>query len=106
MPASTFDKIPPEQLYIFNAPVPGSVADDLSQSEQPGVPEPFNFALMQQAPIGTKGGTVRIAELHQLQGGQDDRSRTGGGRTGRNARAALASERGRVAVLASRAAPG
>jgi oxalate decarboxylase len=57
-----FDQIPQKELYIFNARMPGSVADDLKQNSQGVVSEPYNFALMDQPPIRTKGGTVRIAD--------------------------------------------
>ena len=57
-----FDQIPQKELYIFNARVPPPLADDEKQSHQPSVPEPFNFALLDQPPIRTKGGTVRIAD--------------------------------------------
>jgi oxalate decarboxylase len=60
--ASLFDRLPEKELYIFNARMPGAPADDMKQSRQPVVPEPFNFSLMDQAPIRTAGGTVRIAD--------------------------------------------
>lgn len=61
-PETRFDKIPQKELYIFNARMPGSLADDLNQSSQSVVPEPYSFALLDQPPIRTKGGTVRIAD--------------------------------------------
>ncbi|MHB8287017.1 MAG: oxalate decarboxylase family bicupin [Caulobacteraceae bacterium] len=62
VPASTFDNVPKEELYIFPAASPGALSADLAQSRQPIVPEPFNFSLMAQTPIKTAGGTVRIAD--------------------------------------------
>ena len=62
VPESTFDKVPQKELYIFNGRMPGDLAGDLRQSSQPIVPEPFNFSLLDQAPIRAKGGTVRIAD--------------------------------------------
>jgi oxalate decarboxylase len=60
--AATFAKVPPRELYIFNAPMPGALQGDLTQTTQQSVPEPFNFSLLSMPPIRTKGGTVRIAD--------------------------------------------
>ncbi|MDO9713958.1 cupin domain-containing protein [Paracraurococcus lichenis] len=62
VPPSTFDKVPQKELYIFNARMPGALQDDLAQSRQPVVPEPFNFRLHDVQPIETRGGRVRIAD--------------------------------------------
>ena len=60
---SVFDKAPKEELYIFPAPLPGSLQDDLAQSPNPVVPEPFNFAMTDMKPNhSVKGGTVRIVD--------------------------------------------
>lgn len=64
---SVFDKIPREELYIFNAPMPGTLAADLAQSQQPTVPESYSFRLMEQKPIRTRGGTVRIADRNNFE---------------------------------------
>jgi oxalate decarboxylase len=61
-PAASFDHIPEKELYIFNGRMPGSVDDDLKQSRQPVVPEPYNYSLLDQPPIRTKGGSVRIVD--------------------------------------------
>ena len=66
-PESAFAQIPKQQLYIFQADPPPPLADDLAQSHQPLVPEPFNFAMMAQPPIQTKGGTVRIADSRNFK---------------------------------------
>jgi oxalate decarboxylase len=65
--ASTFDQIPQKELYIFKAPMPGSLASDLEQSSQPAVPNPYNFSLMDVKPIKTAGGTVRIADVNNFK---------------------------------------
>ena len=62
VPEAMFDKVPQKELYIFNARMPGDLASDLRQTDQPLVPEPFNYALLDQTPIRTRGGTVRIAD--------------------------------------------
>ncbi len=65
--ASTFDHVPPKELYIFNAPMPGSLKDDDKQSSTPEVPESYAFSLMAQTPIKTRGGTVRIADSNNFK---------------------------------------
>jgi oxalate decarboxylase len=69
--ASRFDQIPQKELYIFNARLPKTLADDLSQSSAPVAPEPFNFSLLDQPPIRTKGGTVRIADSTNFKASKD-----------------------------------
>lgn len=56
-----FAKIPQEELYIFQMPVPGPLDKDRVVGNGP-VPNPFSFRLFKQAPICTKGGKVRIAD--------------------------------------------
>jgi len=63
VPAATFDQIPRKDLWIFNAPTPGSLDDDLAQSKQPFVPNPYAFPLGDQKPnFQSAGGSVRIAD--------------------------------------------
>ncbi len=59
---ATFDKVPPRELYIFHAPMPGSLQADAAQSSQPNVPNTYAFSLMAQEPIRTRSGTVRIVD--------------------------------------------
>jgi oxalate decarboxylase len=62
VPASLFGKTPdPSQLYIFPAPLPGSLSADRDRGAAT-VPQSFSHRLMAQEPIKTKGGTVRIAD--------------------------------------------
>jgi oxalate decarboxylase len=64
---TTFEKAPKEDLWIFNAPVPGSLAADLAQSGQSEVPDSFKFSLLDQTPIKTKSGSVRIADANNFK---------------------------------------
>jgi oxalate decarboxylase len=62
VPASAFANAPgPDQLYIFNAPVPGPLAGDKVASAG-DVPNKFSHRMMAQTPIRTKSGTVRITD--------------------------------------------
>ena len=47
MPVSTFDKTNRNDLWIFDAPLPGSLADDLAQSRKPGSAEPLRILARQ-----------------------------------------------------------
>ncbi len=51
----------PDQLYIFNAPLPGPLAGDKIEGATP-VPQSMSHDLIAQAPIKTKSGSVRIAD--------------------------------------------
>lgn len=62
-----FDKVPPHELYIFDAPLPGPLGADLEQSSRPEVPESYSFRLLQQPPISARGGTVRIADRNNFK---------------------------------------
>jgi oxalate decarboxylase len=63
LPASTFDKLGKGDLWIFSAPLPGTLADDLAQTKQPDVPNPYAFALLDEKPVfKSAGGVVRIAD--------------------------------------------
>lgn len=64
---SALELIPRSELYIFSAPLPGRLEDDMGQSAQAPVPDPFNFSLHDVKPIETKGGRVRIADLHNFK---------------------------------------
>jgi oxalate decarboxylase len=61
--ASTFDKTDRKDLWIFSAPLPGSLSDDLAQSGQPEVLNPYKFSLGDMKPnFASAGGSVRIAD--------------------------------------------
>jgi oxalate decarboxylase len=68
VPASTFDKTNRDNLWIFDAPVPGALADDVKESAQPDVPNPYKFALTDQKPLFKSAvGEVRIADSSNFQ---------------------------------------
>jgi len=63
LPESTFDKLGKGDLWIFPSTLPDTLANDLAQSKQPDVPNPYAYALLDQKPtFQSKGGTVRIAD--------------------------------------------
>jgi oxalate decarboxylase len=62
LPADQFGHTPsPEELYIFRAPVPGSLASDHIDGATP-VPNSLSYRLLKQEPIKTKSGNVRIVD--------------------------------------------
>ena len=68
VPVSTFDNTDRNDLWIFDAPLPGSLADDLAQSRNPEVPNPYTFSLGDSKPVyESAGGTVRIADSHNFK---------------------------------------
>ena len=65
MPASTFSKVPLDNLWIFQGPVPGSLTadQDAARSAAGDPPQPFVFDLGGTASTRTThGGSVRIAD--------------------------------------------
>jgi oxalate decarboxylase len=65
-PESVFDNIPPQELYIFNAPLPGPLEQDRVKGA-PSVPQSFSFRLLAQEPQHrTRGGSVRIADTRNF----------------------------------------
>jgi oxalate decarboxylase len=70
MDPALFDKVPSKELYIFAAPLPGTLAADLAQSQQPEVPDSYAFRLLEQTPIRTRSGTVRIADRNNFTASQ------------------------------------
>jgi len=68
--ATVFDHIPPHELYIFNAPLPKPLTTERAESSRPDVPNSFSFKLMQQPPIKTRGGSVRIADRNNFKASQ------------------------------------
>jgi oxalate decarboxylase len=61
VPEEAFAKIPKEELYIFPADVPGPLEKDRVAGAGP-VPKSYSHRLMDQKPIATKGGRVRIVD--------------------------------------------
>ena len=65
-----FAKIPKKELYIFQAKVPGPLAQDRVEGNGP-VPLPFSYRLFDQEPIRTKSGQVRIADSTNFPASQN-----------------------------------
>lgn len=60
--ASNFGHTPdPSELYMFAAPVPGPLKDDVIAGASP-VPRSFTYRMLAQEPITSKGGAVRITD--------------------------------------------
>ncbi|NIK76481.1 oxalate decarboxylase [Paenibacillus castaneae] len=62
VPESAFDRIPSEQVYIFQDSIPGSIESQKVQSPYGTIPLSFKHQLMAQASIKTSGGSVRIVD--------------------------------------------
>lgn len=60
VPESAFANLP-DELYIFDAPVPGPLSAERIAGAGP-VPEPFTHHLLAQEPVRTKGGSFRIVD--------------------------------------------
>jgi oxalate decarboxylase len=58
---SDLPEIPREELYIFRSQVPGPLASDRVVGAG-AVPNPYSHRLMDQKPVETKGGRVRIVD--------------------------------------------
>src|ERR1700687_3353574 len=64
VPASAFGHVPdPDELYIFPAPLPGSLSTDRIQGAS-ARRQDFSYRMMAQQPIRTKSGGVRIVDSH------------------------------------------
>lgn len=57
-----FESRPDSQVYIFQAPVPGSLESQRVESPYGSVPLSFKHRLLAQTPIVTPGGSVRIVD--------------------------------------------
>ena len=102
---SLFDHAPKQELYIFPASGAGSTRRRTwCRATVPVVPEPFNFAMLDRKPDVSRcpGGTVRIIDSSTFKASRDDRGRARRTQSRWHPGAALASERGRVAVLSER----
>jgi oxalate decarboxylase len=62
VPERAFAGIPDKELFIFQAKVPGPLADDRVAGAGP-VPHSYSHRLLAQKPIRTRGGTVRISDV-------------------------------------------
>ncbi len=88
----------PSQLYIFAAPVPGPLGDDKLLGAAP-VPHSFSHKMTGAGADQNEERNRAHHGFEQLPRIQDHRRGAGRGRAGRDARAALASQRRRVAIL-------
>lgn len=61
VPVSAFDRIPKEELYTFQAKVPGPLAKDRVKGLGP-VPETFTHRMIKMEPMKMKKGQVRIMD--------------------------------------------
>ncbi len=66
-PETAFARIPHEQLYIFEAPVPPSLAADTVADPAGTVPNPFVFRMMDMPPIKCPGGSIRIIDRENFK---------------------------------------
>jgi oxalate decarboxylase len=65
VPEAAFANVPTDyehDRYIFNGQVPGPKSGDIVQSDAGLVPHTFSHRLMEQEPIVTQGGWVRIVD--------------------------------------------
>ncbi|MFC5448558.1 oxalate decarboxylase family bicupin [Paenibacillus aestuarii] len=62
VPESTFAKIPPDQVYIYQDRVPGPIETQRVDSPYGTIQPSFSHRLLAQPPIKVPGGTVRIAD--------------------------------------------
>lgn len=60
--ADAFDQIPAKEVYMYQGKVPGPIVQELPEHVNEAVKESFSFKLMEQKPIETPGGKVRIVD--------------------------------------------
>src|SRR5271166_1106365 len=70
VPESAFANIPKEELYIFESQVPVPLAADRVVGAGP-VPMIYSHRLMDQEPIQTKGGRVRIVDSSNFRAAKE-----------------------------------
>jgi len=63
---SAFDRIPREERFIFEAPVPPPLQADAVPDPSGSVPLDMRFKLMEQKPDASRGGKVRIADARNF----------------------------------------
>jgi oxalate decarboxylase len=66
VPENAFERIPKEQLFIFEAPVPGSIENDAVASPQGAVPRSMILRASDQRADKGPGGTVRIVDTRNF----------------------------------------
>ena len=60
--ASQFASLPTHERYIFQSQIPGALSTDRVDSPNGTVPQSFVYRLMEQEPIRSRGGSVRIVD--------------------------------------------
>jgi oxalate decarboxylase len=63
---NAFERIPKEERFIFQAPLPPPLPTDAVPDPQGAVPQDMKFRLMAQPPKQFRGGTVRIADTRNF----------------------------------------
>jgi len=63
---SAFDRIPREERFIFQAPLPPPLQADVVPDPSGSVPLDMRFKLMEQNPNTNRGGNVRIADTRNF----------------------------------------
>jgi oxalate decarboxylase len=66
VPESAFDRIPKEQLFIFEAPTPGSIEVDAVPSPQEVVPVNMVSRAADQKISQAAGSTVRVVDTRNF----------------------------------------
>ena len=105
---SAFDNLPTDighTRYVFAGDVPPALVDDAPPYPATQPPQSYTWHMHAQEPIKTPGGQLRITDSRNFTVSETDRGGAGRDRAGWDARAALASQRRRVAVLPQRAGP-
>jgi len=59
---SNFASLPTQERYIFQSQVPGELSADRVSDPNGTVPQSFVYRLMEQEPIRSRGGSVRIVD--------------------------------------------
>ncbi|MFD0714190.1 oxalate decarboxylase family bicupin [Paenibacillus sp. GCM10027626] len=62
VPVSAFESVPDGQIYIFQDEVPGPIESQAVPAPEGSVPNSFVHRLLQQPPLVTPGGSVRIVD--------------------------------------------
>ncbi|CAM4268430.1 oxalate decarboxylase [Paenibacillus endophyticus] len=62
VPEKAFTHIPPDQVYIYQDQIPGSIESQQVPSPYGTIPLSFKHRLLAQTPLRTSGGTVRIVD--------------------------------------------
>ncbi|GAB6991053.1 oxalate decarboxylase family bicupin [Paenibacillus pini] len=67
VPEESFDLIPKHEVYMYQGEVPGPIVQEMATHPNKSVNIPFSFKLMDQEPIVTSGGKVRIVDSNSFK---------------------------------------